>query len=358
MQLRIVARDRNHVVGKRSDQELPVAVIDDLLAQYAAQPLHGGADHLAMQGERVDDPADVIDHHVIDHIDPPGLGIDRHMGDRGAVGVGRPGVREGAVRAERSVGGFAQCQASAIGGARDPAGDLEGSGGDTEALRRHGAELVQERGRGEQDRAAAHHGRARPVGAEAFRQIGGRAVIDADAFERQLQCVGGDLPQDGLDPLPDRRGADIDRDSAIGLDRDTGALARSRRAALDEAGDAEAMIASLDQPALQRFLLAPARLRDAAVEGAGIIAAVALGLAEPVIGAHARQAVRHLDRRDQIAAADGEPVEPELVRREIEHPLAEEAALEPSRPPVGTGRRLVAHQRMGIEMNVGNAVRA
>ncbi len=46
--------------------------------------------------------------------------------------------------------------------------------------------------------------------------IVGRAVEHAaDALHRQFERVGGDLREHGLDALPDRRRADIDRDRAV-----------------------------------------------------------------------------------------------------------------------------------------------
>ena len=41
---------------------------------------------------------------------------------------------------------------------------------------------------------------------------------NADALDRQFQRIGGDLRQRRLEPLPEHRGADIDRDAAVGLD--------------------------------------------------------------------------------------------------------------------------------------------
>ena len=97
----IIGRDRDQVIRERGRQQLPVRIVGDLLAEHAAQALHRGADHLAVQCHRVDDAADIVDHDIVDDLDMAGLGIDRDMGDRGAVGVGRLGiVRERAVGLE------------------------------------------------------------------------------------------------------------------------------------------------------------------------------------------------------------------------------------------------------------------
>src|SRR5207237_3264266 len=102
-------------------------------------------------------------------------------------------------------------------------------------------------------------------GTDTIRQVGGRAVKDLDAFERQLERIGRDLPHDGLDPLPDRRRPDIDRDRAVGFDRHARVLFRSGSAAFNETGDADAVIAATDQLTGETELLIPARLRNAAL---------------------------------------------------------------------------------------------
>src|SRR5579859_1558060 len=123
-------------------------------------------------------------------------------------------------------------------------------------------------------------------------------------------------------------------------------LARPRAAALDEAGDAEAMMAALDQVAVEGRLVGPAELRDGAVEGARVVAAVALCLTEAVVRHDGGEPPRHLGRGDEIAAADVEAIKPEVARREIEQALAEERALVAARGPVRAHRRLVAHHRV------------
>ena len=148
-----------------------------------------------------------------------------------------------------------------------------------ELLRRRLANLVLQAGRGLDDGRAAHHDRARAVRAVALPHVAGRAVIDAaDALHRQFERIGGDLREHRLDALPDRRRADIDRDRAVGLELEPHVLARAGAAALEVATDADAVIAAVDQPALQRRLLAPAEFGEAAVERHAIIAAVGCGL--------------------------------------------------------------------------------
>src|SRR5262249_57892011 len=124
-----------------------------------------------------------------------------------------------------------------------------------------------------------HHCGARAEGTDAVAQIGGGGMQHPDPRHRHAQRIGRDLSHDGLDALADRGRPDIDRDRAVGLDFHAGVFARTRTAAFDEAGDTHAVIAAVYQPSVQAHLLGPAELRNAEVEGARGIAAVALSLA-------------------------------------------------------------------------------
>ena len=200
--VRIVGRERHQVVGERGDQQLAVLVVGDLLGEDAAEPLHRRADHLPVQRLRIDDAADVVDHDVVEHLDTAGARIDRDMGDRGAVGVGRSSNcrtcrRPRARRAPPASRGGRPARW------RRPRASVTVVGRDAEALAGGRAHLLDQRVRGLHDRAAAHHRGARAVGAVALRQIGRGAVIDRDPLDRHFERVGGDLRHDGLDPLPD-----------------------------------------------------------------------------------------------------------------------------------------------------------
>ena len=63
-------------------------VVHQMFHEGAAKPLHHRADDLSAQCERIDDPPAILDHHVVDEFHVAELGIDRHMGGVGAVGVG------------------------------------------------------------------------------------------------------------------------------------------------------------------------------------------------------------------------------------------------------------------------------
>src|SRR5262252_1877663 len=172
-----------------------------------------------------------------------------------------------------------------------------------------------------------------------------------------MQRIGRNLPHDGLDALADCRRPNIDRDRAVGLDLHAGVLARTRATAFDKTGDTDAMIAAVDQSPVQAHFFGPAELRNAAVECARIVAAVALGLAEAVIRHDRREPIWHLGRRDEIAATDVEAIEAEVAGCKVEEPLAKESAFVAARPPECSGRRLVADHGMRSKPQMRHAVR-
>src|SRR6202035_5324077 len=87
-QLGKVPRGRQQVVHQRAGQQLAVLIIDEVLQEDAAEALHQRTDYLALQRQRIDDAAYVLDRDVVENLDPPGLGIDRHMGRMRAIRIG------------------------------------------------------------------------------------------------------------------------------------------------------------------------------------------------------------------------------------------------------------------------------
>src|SRR3954470_6589787 len=94
-------------------------------------------------------------------------------------------------------------------------------------------------------------------GAEAFLEMRGRAVKDADLLQIHAQRVRRDLRHYRLEPLAHARGADEHRYAAVIVERDAGVLARAGRAAFDEAAHGDAVVAAIDQLPLQFQLFFP-----------------------------------------------------------------------------------------------------
>ena len=76
-----------------------------------------------------------------------------------------------------------------------------------------------------------------------------------------------------------------------------------------------------------------------------------------LVGRDRGQRVRHLGLRDQVAAAELDAVDAEVLRHDVEQPLAEEVGLEAAGPAIGADRRLVGHQQRDIEIDIRNAIR-
>ncbi len=195
------------------------------------------------------------------------------------------------------------------------------------------------------------------IGAVAVADVGRGAVEHAaDALHRHLERVGSDLCEGGLEPLANGGGADVDGVAAVRLQHDARALFRPSRAALDEAAQRNAVIAPVDQLAGQLRFRGPVDLREAAVERDVIVAAVELVLG--LERGDGRDLVRHLRVRHEVAAAELDAVEPEILRHHVEEALAEEIGLEPARAPIGADRRLVGEVERDIDVDVGNAIGA
>ena len=74
----------DQIIRKRARQHLTILVIDEMLEKCATEPLDDGADRLTMQGQRIDDPACILDRHVVDDVDVLLLGIHRDVRDMAA----------------------------------------------------------------------------------------------------------------------------------------------------------------------------------------------------------------------------------------------------------------------------------
>ena len=98
---REVVGARHGVVHERAGDELAVAVEVDVLLQDLADALRDAADDLALEQQRIDHGADVVDHAVFHDLDLAGLRIDLDLADVHAVrevldvGACRPRWRTG-----------------------------------------------------------------------------------------------------------------------------------------------------------------------------------------------------------------------------------------------------------------------
>src|ERR1019366_9370395 len=76
------------VIGKGCIQKLCIRIVDQVVEEHSAEPLHGGADRLAMHDAWIDGAADVLNCEIIDNFDVPSPRIDGDMRRVRSVTVG------------------------------------------------------------------------------------------------------------------------------------------------------------------------------------------------------------------------------------------------------------------------------
>ena len=109
--------------------------------------------------------------------------------------------------------------------------------------------------------------------------------------------------------LSDRGRADEHGNRAIRFGDHAGVFPRPGAAAFDEASRRNAVIAAVHQPAVELELFRPAEFAQAMLERRRVVAAVARGWREPVIGSGDRERIGHLIFGDEISAANFQPVD-------------------------------------------------
>ena len=178
-------------------------------------------------------------------------------------------------------------------------------------------------------------------------------VLDADA-----EHVGDDLREHREVSLALRADAGRDAHGAARLDRDARAFVRTDARAFDVAGDADADVPALGaQPRLllAQELLVADHLRRL-LERRQVVAAV-VDERRRVLK-HDFVVVRKSIRAEQVALPDLDAIDAELLRRDVEQPLAHEHAVLPARAAHRRHDRLVREDRRELALVVRNVVRA
>src|SRR5436190_17559942 len=166
------------------------------------------------------------------------------------------------------------------------------------------------------------------VGAVAIAHMAGRAVKNAtDTLQRYFECIGSNLRKGGFKPLPDRRRPDEHREVALRLKHDACALLGPGRPALDEAAHGYAVVAAVDQAPLEPRARVPVDLREAAIEGCMVVAAVEFVLA--LKWGNGGDLIGHLGFCHQIASAQFDAIDAKVGRDDIEQAFAEKIGFEP-----------------------------
>ena len=79
-QRRHVCRARHRVITQRAGQQLTIGVVRDAFGERLADSLGDPAVHLALDDQRIDDVATIVDGHDLVEADPAGFAIDAHHG--------------------------------------------------------------------------------------------------------------------------------------------------------------------------------------------------------------------------------------------------------------------------------------
>ncbi len=154
----------------------------------------------------------------------------------------------------------------------------------------------------------------------------GVAGNDRNILRAHAESFGANLRQRGGKSLPHRRGAGRDRDVAGRRDADIAEFERAAAGAFDAVRQPDADITSRrPRSGLAARKIVPACGAQDVRLAARIIAAVILHLFAGT--RFQRFQIRHLFRRDQIAAAQFGAVEFQLVRQPVDHAFHRERRL-------------------------------
>ena len=178
---------------------------------------------------------------------------------------------------------------------------------------------------------------------------GGIASHYGDRLGRHRELLGADLRERGLDPLPHRHGARVDRDAAGAADAYDAELEGAAAGALHPVADTDAEIAALG--AGTSLALGKPGIADGVERHAlagGKVAAV-----ERDRGARAGlqwNDIRHFLRRHQVAAPHLGAVEARILRDPIEQPLHGEGGFRIAGAPHRHGSDLVGLHDQHVEL--------
>ena len=181
---------------------MSVFIVDEMFEERAAETLHDGAHDLPVQGQRVDDAAGVFDRDIVEKFHVPGLGIDGDVGGVRAVAIGSLVAGIGGFR--RSSGKGGKRKRLPVGTEHGPRVDLDVFFRAAPSLGRRRTDRIAQLCRRHDDGVAAHHHRARAVGAVAVDHVIGRAVEHVrDVGHRHIQSIRRDLGTDRFEALAD-----------------------------------------------------------------------------------------------------------------------------------------------------------
>src|SRR5215216_5629795 len=193
------------------------------------------------------------------------------------------------------------------------------------------------------------------IRAETFVYESRRTMQHAESLEWKSKSIRGDLREHGFQPLAERGRAHRDRDRAVGFEHKPDVLPRTRASALDETGDGEPVIASVDEPSLQVSLGVPAEFLQAAVQRGVIVTGIvgSFGFVRNKLS----DRVGQLGFADQVLAPKSDGIDGEIPCRHVHQTLAEKIGFDASGRAEGADRGLAGHESRNLDLHAGNPVR-
>ena len=212
---------------------MTVFVINDVFLNGLTNPLHHTAMHLAFGEHRVDKVAKIVDDGIAFDNNDTGFGVNHHLGYMCAVGIAPP--RQGrAFMMDQQV--IATLCTRHLGDFQHRRGHVRAFGTEAFVIKadlggRHahfigqeGCERVCHLGNRRQCRRALRRNRARSPRAAALGDQIAVALDDIDQVSRNAGLVRQELRINRLVALPVRLGPHINKDGAIFVELDLGAL--------------------------------------------------------------------------------------------------------------------------------------
>ncbi len=263
---------RNQIIGQIGVGQLAALIVDAMLEQGRAEALHHATADLLVDQLRIDDPAAIFDHPMLQQLDKTAVGIDLEPAGLDPVGKGE-GIFAGNEMAGRhQLGLNARRQRvrpeiddprqllqidprRAVIGVHDRiVDDVEFRGRGLQDRCRDIQDIAAKNLGGLQRRLAADSGAARGPGAAAIGRVVGVAQNDPDARHRNPEHAADDLGGQGFRALPlladaglaDHRPGCIEPHGNAVLRRDPGTADAVKRRArvgdLDEARNTDATV--------------------------------------------------------------------------------------------------------------------
>lgn len=216
---RNVGSARESVVGEFAADELALGIVDGFFEKNLSDGLDDAAVNLAIDEERIDDVAAVVDGDIFEELDFAGIAVDFDLADVRAE-------RKSEIRRLEKCGGFeaglnawwksfgdvgggddvVEGGGFFVGGGKDLVlGKRELRGIDFENVSGDFGHLLAEFFEAFVHGCAADGGGAAAECADAVRDLAGVAVNDEDIIGRDAEHVGGDLREAGLLSLAVRR---------------------------------------------------------------------------------------------------------------------------------------------------------